>query len=146
VTTIRTPTRRVAEVMLREPRVLHHAATLDQALELFTSAHVHMVVLTETGRIGGRLVGTLVRSDLPTTPPGAAAAAPAVTWARLVGRTVHAELPAQRALQLLRAGGRRRAAVVDDDGRLLGLLCLKRHGRGFCSDEDVLAKHRDPQS
>jgi hypothetical protein len=33
--------------------------------------------------------------------------------------------------------GRRRPAVVDDSGRLLGLLCLKKDGTDYCSDEGV---------
>jgi len=36
--------------------------------------------------------------------------------------------------------GRRRLAVVDDGGVLVGLLCLKRTGRGFCSDLDVASR------
>ena len=36
----------------------------------------------------------------------------------------------------------RRLAVVDDDHRLLGLLCLKRSGSGFCSDDDVISRRR----
>jgi hypothetical protein len=41
------------------------------------------------------------------------------------------------------AGGQRRRAVVDDEGRLLGLLCLKASGRGFCADADVAARARE---
>ena len=40
---------------------------------------------------------------------------------------------------MLAAGGRR-LAVVDHRLRLLGLLCLKRSGLGFCSDRDVAAR------
>ena len=36
--------------------------------------------------------------------------------------------------------GQRRRAVVDDSGRLLGLLCLKQRLTGFCSDDDVAAR------
>jgi hypothetical protein len=32
---------------------------------------------------------------------------------------------------------RRRLAVVDDSGRLLGLLCLKKDGTGYCSDDGI---------
>jgi len=39
--------------------------------------------------------------------------------------------------------GRRRLAVVDPGGRLAGLLCRKRSGRGFCSDEGVAARAAD---
>jgi hypothetical protein len=37
----------------------------------------------------------------------------------------------------------RRIAVVDEHGALLGLLCLKRSGTGFCSDDDVAARAAD---
>jgi hypothetical protein len=36
--------------------------------------------------------------------------------------------------------GQRRTAVISADGRLLGLLCLKARGTGFCSDGDVRAR------
>ncbi|MGW1564687.1 hypothetical protein ACWCQ1_51030 [Streptomyces sp. NPDC002144] len=36
--------------------------------------------------------------------------------------------------------GRRRLAVTDGCGRLLGLLCLKRSGNGYCSDEGIRAR------
>ena len=36
-----------------------------------------------------------------------------------------------------------RLAVVDPHGVLLGLLCLKRSRRGFCSAEDVAARERE---
>jgi hypothetical protein len=32
---------------------------------------------------------------------------------------------------------RRRLAVVDESGRLLGLLCLKKDQCGYCSDEGI---------
>jgi hypothetical protein len=35
---------------------------------------------------------------------------------------------------------RRRLAVVDHTGRLLGLLCLKHDGRGYCTDEGIRAR------
>jgi len=38
--------------------------------------------------------------------------------------------------------GRRRLAVVDGEGRLVGLLCLKASGSGFCSNEDVASRKR----
>ena len=44
---------------------------------------------------------------------------------------LHRQIDARLALL---ENGIRRAAVVDDGGRLLGLLCLKRHGNGFCTD------------
>jgi len=40
----------------------------------------------------------------------------------------------------MQAAGQRRAAVVDGDGLLLGLLCLKHHGGGFCTDAGVASR------
>jgi hypothetical protein len=39
--------------------------------------------------------------------------------------------------------GRRRAAVITDDGKLVGLLCLKASRTGFCSEDDVRARALD---
>jgi hypothetical protein len=44
------------------------------------------------------------------------------------------------------AARHRRLAVVGAEGELLGLLCLKRSGSGFCSDEDVAARAADQAS
>ena len=135
---------RVADVMLRHPTVLPSTATLSRALEVFASTHVHMVVLTETGHVGSRLTGTLLRTDLPAiAPPKVPATLTAATSARLNGRTIHAEISAQQALRHLNQAGRRRAAVTDDHGSLVGLLCVKRHRQGFCSDADVAARAGD---
>lgn len=44
------------------------------------------------------------------------------------------------------ARGLRRLAVVDEAGRLEGLLCLKRTATGFCSDRDVASRARERPS
>jgi hypothetical protein len=48
--------------------------------------------------------------------------------------------PLEAARSHLVATGQRRLAVVDRAGTLLGLLCLKRTGDGFCSDRDVASR------
>ncbi|MDP3966681.1 MAG: hypothetical protein Q8Q02_00245 [Nocardioides sp.] len=40
----------------------------------------------------------------------------------------------------MRARQQRRLAVVDDDGLLVGLVCLKARGTGFCSNADVTTR------
>jgi hypothetical protein len=112
--------------------------TVEQARAVLANPKLHLVLITEHGR----LLGTLVESDL-----GEWAAGMALTWAslgpdRLVGPEADPELI--RA-QMIRAGQRRRA-VVDADGHLLGLLCLKRHQRGFCSDADVAARRAEREA
>jgi hypothetical protein len=82
----------------------------------------------------GRLITTVERSDLAGATPRASSAAELGT---LVGRTVAPSLATAAAREKLLRQGRRRLAVVDASGRLLGLLCLKRDGTGFCSDDGV---------
>ncbi len=122
----------VAEVMLRRPKVLPVGAAVGQVRATFEDDHVHMVLLTR----GSLLCGTVVRGDVPDT---ASNAQKAVCFAHLTGRTVPATAPADAVLQWLVARQQRRLAVVDDDGLLVGLLCLKARGTGFCSDADVTA-------
>jgi CBS domain-containing protein len=68
------------------------------------------------------------------------------TIARLEGRTSHPTQRVSGVLEAMKRSHRRRLAVVDDNGGLLGLLCLKASGRGFCSDADVHARASDRDS
>jgi len=126
----------VADVVVRLPKTWGPRATVAEARAAFEHDHVHMLLLTERGR----LLGTLLRADLPA--PGADDGR-ALAVATLEGRTVSPRLSAEDARQLLLTTGQRRLAVVDDSGHLLGLLCLKRRLSGFCSDADVAARAAD---
>jgi CBS domain-containing protein len=126
----------VLEVVVRLPKTMSPQATVADARAALADDHVHMLLLTADGR----LLGTLVARDLPAS---AADDAPASGYATLDGRTVPPHLPAEDARQLLLATGQRRRAVLDDSGRLLGLLCLKRPLTGFCTDADVAARAAD---
>ena len=125
----------VAEVMVRYPKVLPADATVGHLRALFEDDHVHMVLLNR-GRL---LCGTVVRGDVPDMAPEAQQA---VCFAHLAGRTVLDTAPADAVWQRLVARKQRRLAVVDDGGLLVGLLCLKAQGTGFCSDADVAARAR----
>lgn len=133
---MRPDSRTVAEVVVRLPKTLGPTATVEQARSAFEHDHVHMLLLTDDGR----LLGTLVRADLPADAPGAD---PALPYAVLAGRTLAPAVGADEARRLLVSRDERRAAVVDADGRLVGLLCLKRRRTGFCSDADVAARAAD---
>jgi CBS domain-containing protein len=128
----------VGEVLVRHPKTLPVDTSVGLARACFTDDHVHLLLLTESGR----LIGTLVRTDLGDDLDDADLALP---WSRMSGRTIPADMPAERARELLVRSGQRRRAVVDDNGNLLGLLCLKRHLAGFCSDADVAARAADPR-
>ncbi len=121
----------VADAMISCPKTHGVEATVDDIRALFEDEHVHMALIVAAGR---RLVTTIERPDIPAR---SAARSPAAELGMLAGRTAG---PAQ-ALEAVTAGllreRRRRLAVVDDCGRLLGLLCLKKDGSGYCSDDNI---------
>lgn len=123
----------VAAAMVTAPWTHGCDLTVAGAREAFADAHVHMLLLTDSGV----LQGTLLRDDLAAATE---AARPALVLAPLAGRTVAPDRPVEEALALMREQGTRRLAVVDAGGHLLGLLCLKRTLDGFCSDADVRAR------
>ncbi|MCP2242334.1 CBS domain-containing protein [Lentzea aerocolonigenes] len=123
----------VDDVLVRHPKTLPIDISVGQARACFTDDHVHLLLLTESGR----LIGTLVRTDLREDLDDAELALP---HSRMSGRTIPADMPAEQARELLVTSGQRRRAVIDDNGTLLGLLCLKRRLTGFCSDADVAAR------
>lgn len=133
----RSPGRTVLDVVVRWPKTMPPDATVAQARAALADDHVHMLLITAEGR----LVGTLVRADLPPEVPDDD---PAIERATLQGRTVGPDVATEEVRELLVSRGQRRLAVVAQDGSLLGLLCLKRKLTGFCSDADVRARAGDP--
>ena len=127
----------VADVMLNQPKTTESNATIGQARALLEDDHVHMVLLLDSK---GKLRGTIVRGDIPE---GAHPSALARDVSRLCGRTVSADARALDVLRNLVSRGARRLAVVDEHLMLLGLVCLKRSGTGFCSDEGVTERLRE---
>jgi CBS domain-containing protein len=121
----------VADAMIRGPKTHDLDTGVHEIRAFFEDDHVHMALIVAPDR---RLVTTIERPDVPASSPGSS---PAAELGTLAGRTAD---PAQ-ALDVVTAGllreRRRRLAVVDDGGRLLGLLCLKRDGSGYCSDEGI---------
>ncbi|MBO4238696.1 MULTISPECIES: CBS domain-containing protein [Pseudonocardia] len=118
--------------MIGHPRTCGRTTTVHQAREVFRDDHVHALLVVDRGV----LLAVVERGDLAGRP----AAAPVRWLGTLAGRTVDPTAPATATRDRMRAGGRRRLAVVDGHGRLLGLLCLKRSGAGFCTDEGVRAR------
>ena len=116
--------------MVTCPVIHGPSTTVGRLREFFTDDHVHIALLVD----GGRLVGTVERPDLELAADDSV---PAQTVASLTGRTIQADALAAEALAAMQRTGHRRLAVVAEDAKLLGLLCLKRSGRGFCSDADV---------
>ena len=125
---------RVGDVMVTRPKTEGPATGVGKVRALFKDDHVHMALIVAGD---GRLVTTVERSDLLAAAPRTRDAAELGT---LAGRTVRPWDDLDAATAVLLRDGRRRLAVVDDDGRLVGLLCLKRDRSGYCSDEDVAAR------
>ena len=123
----------VFDVVVRLPKTLGSNASVAQARAALQDDHVHMLLITDDE---GRLLGTITRDDLIGLDSGA----PALQHAVLRDRTIEPATSAAEALRLMTARGERRRAVVDPDGHLLGLLCVKRRLSGFCSDADARAR------
>jgi CBS domain-containing protein len=119
--------------MITRPVVHGTSVTVGQLRAFFGDDHVHMALLVE----GGRLVGTVERADL-TAAVGVDM--PAASIAALAGRTVGPDEELSRAFDAMTRSGRRRLAVTNERSDLLGLLCLKQSGRGFCTDSDVSSR------
>jgi predicted transcriptional regulator len=121
----------VRNVMVTMPKTLGPLATVDQIRLVFEDDHVHMALIVDKDR---RLLTTIDRADIPPAVDGATQASIRGT---LVGRTIDPDRLLSSATADLQASGRRRLAVTDEQNHLLGLLCLKRSGSGYCSDEGV---------
>lgn len=122
----------VGDQMIRRPKTVPSGATVGRVREAFDNDHVHLVLLTD----GPQLRGTVTREDVRATPDHIAA----LSVARLDGRTVGPAGLLADVHQMLIETDTRRLAVVDDDGVLLGLLCLKRRRTGFCGEADLDAR------
>ena len=121
----------VADAMLTAPKVCGPDASVADLRDLFEDDHVHCALLAD----GRRLVSVVERPDLA----GASGEEPAARFGRLEGRTISADDDLVEAHRQMVAERVRRLAVVDD-GELVGLLCLKKSGDGFCTEEGVAAR------
>jgi len=125
--------RTVADAMVRRPKVHPVTSTVGQLRQLFADRHVHaaLIVADEV------LITVVDRDDVRSALP---ANTPAASLGTLAGRTVAPTASLQAVRQQMTSDGRRRLAVIDEQQRLLGLLCLKRGQNGFCSDQDVQSR------
>lgn len=133
------PFRRVIDAMVTRPKILAESDSVGDVRAMFLNDHVHMVLVVAAD---GTLITTIERDDLDTS---LREHAPASTLGTLAGRTIHPGTFLSEALSLMQRSRRRRLAVVDDRGALIGILCLKRSGTGFCSDDDVRARSETPR-
>jgi len=112
-----------ADLMLREPKTLPAEATVAEVRAQLASPKVQMVLLAEHGK----LLGAVTRM-----PDTAAADEPALDYADSNPDTIAPDAPSSVAFDQTVASAHRRVIVVDDDGTLLGLLCLNPSRTRFC--------------
>ncbi len=116
--------------MLRHPKLHPPSACVGEIRGLFLDDHVHMALLVDEGR----LIAAVERADLPHAIDDEI---PARLIGRLSGRTISPRATLDEAFTAMRDAGRRRLAAVDSEGAVVGLLCLRANGLGYCSDRDV---------
>jgi CBS-domain-containing membrane protein len=128
----------VSEAMIRHAKTCPAQATVADVRRLFNDPHVHAALIVTSG---DRLVAVIERDDLTAA---VAPDEPAKRFGGLTGRTTTVDAALTATHEAMSNAGRRRLAVTDARHRLLGLLCLKSSGLGFCSDRDVYARSLDP--
>jgi CBS-domain-containing membrane protein len=133
------PEGRVADAMVTCPKTYGPDSGIKAIEKLFQDEHVHMALIVSGF---GRLLTTIERSDLASVR---SSDVPVVTLGTLAGRTVGPSDSLDAAAVTLLREKRRRLAVVDDSGLLLGLLCLKKDGAGYCSDESTLQRANEEE-
>ena len=126
-----TYTASVSDAMVTRPKICGPETTREAAQALFEDDHVQMALIVAAD---GRLLTAIERSDLAEPAMAPALAREAGT---LAGRTISHHRSLESAMAVLKRDQTRRLAVIDASGHLMGLLCLKRSGDGFCSDEGV---------
>ncbi len=130
----------VRQAMIRHAKTFPAQATVADVRRLLDDPHVHAALILAHA---DTLVAVIERADL------SAAVAPneeAARLGRLEGRTTTADAPLASTRDAMSTTGQRRLAVIDTRHRLLGLLCLKASGLGFCSDRDVYARSINPNA
>lgn len=125
---------RAADVMVTIPKTLGSSAKVGDVRRELRDDHVHMLLVVDGER---RLLTTIERPDVPEQVPDSA---PATSLGTVCGRTTAPTTTVTELVELLAPPRRRRLAVVDGAGHLLGLVCLKRSRTGFCSDAGVTAR------
>jgi len=109
--------------MLRAPKTLAADATVAEVREQFENPKVQMVLLVDGEKFAGAVTAI---------PVGAAPTDLAHGYRDENPETIEPEASAEDAFARATASPNRRVIVLDDEGNLLGLLCLKQDRTGFC--------------
>jgi len=112
-----------ADLMLRDPKTLMGHASVAEVRAQLADPKVQMVLLVDHGRFLGALT---------SIPPEAAGDEQALAYADPSPETISPAASAGEAFERAAASPHRRVIVLDEEGGLLGLLCLNKTRTHFC--------------
>jgi CBS domain-containing protein len=118
--------RTVADVMLATPKTLPVETTVAEAREALANEHVQMLLLTD---------GAVYRGAVTGIPDDADPASAVLRYADPAAETIAPTESAEVAYERARLSPSRRVVVLDENGRLLGLVCLNVTLTRFCSGD-----------
>ena len=113
-----------ADLMLRNPKTLTVEASVGEARELLADPKVQMVLLAD---------GRAFRGAVTHIPADASPRDRAVNYVDSDAEVISPRVPEDEAFERAAANPHRRVIVLDEDGNLLGLLCLNQSRTKFCS-------------
>jgi CBS domain-containing protein len=114
---------RVTDVMLRDPKTVPWDATVEEVRGVLDNPSVELLVLAEGDRFRGAIAHI---------PDDADPQSPAREFADLAPETISPTETAAVAFEVTARNPQRRVVVVDDEGTLLGLVCVDRTRSRFC--------------
>jgi CBS domain-containing protein len=114
----------VRDVLLREARTVAPETPVREVRETFANPRVKMLLVAD----GERFLGTLEPEDLPGGADGTIAA-----HVRHDAPRLGADDGVDAALRLVEQTGASRIPVVDESGRLEGLVCFNHARNVFCA-------------
>ncbi len=114
---------RVTDVMLRDPKTVPWDATVGEVRAILAKPSVELLLLAE---------GPHFRGAIAHIPDGADPESPARDFADLSPETISPTETAAIAFEVTARNPQRRVVVLDDDGILLGLVCVDRTLTRFC--------------
>jgi CBS domain-containing protein len=114
----------VRDVLLKEARAVPPGTPLSEVRETFANPRVKLMLVAD----GDRYVGTVSPDDLPAEGDGTIG-----DIARADAPQLRPEDEVEAALKLVRETGASRIPVVDEDGRLAGLVCFNHSRNVFCA-------------
>lgn len=113
----------VADVMLSKPKTVPSSATVGEVREQLANASVQMVLIAD---------GDQFRGAVTELPADAADDAAALDFADTEPDSLSPSATADEAFARTAAHPNRRVVVLDDDGTLVGLVCLDETRTRFC--------------